>query len=331
LSLSCVVARAGEPAHRSPNPRCFGAYLRTLSTLFLLLGDGDGDGVDETDNDTVGDDPVSDNQSASTGDFASNFIASGIYESMVIEIDYVTGHAPVPAALSEMTARLQLLRDKPGGTTVNIDDEMPAQGAPAWTIGDTRDLEEEYRDQYREAGVAVLHMLYLDGNSARDQGNSRILGYAYQGSSIVMFQETIDDLSGRLLAGDIEPVVLLHEVGHQLGLVNLGTPTTTATMTTTRASCSGRSRPPLSLTCCSVAHRTSTTPASTTSPLRVGFHASYCAARRSPIWAAASIIRAPGRKPVASMTTTSAPKRTQRPWVSAPLMATVSDWICVGR
>lgn len=207
--------------------------MRSLSLLVLLATACDpitptpASNPDPTsDPDNVLDDPVEDNQRANTGDFAHNFLSSATYDSLLIEVDYVDGHAPSTSALDTMVERFESILDKPGGITVQVDDVIPDQGAPAWTTSGTRSLETRYRDNYRnpDTGVAVLHMLYVDGHSASDTENGRVLGFAYQGSSIVMFEESMEASSGGLLAGEIEPTVLIHEVGHQLGLTNIGTP-----------------------------------------------------------------------------------------------------------
>lgn len=205
--------------------------MRALLPLLLLLvacpsPEGNSDSDDPGTSPPVLDDPVEDNQRAGTGDFARDFLAGDTYTRLVIEIDYVSGHAPSESALDSMVSRFESLLDKPDGIVWQLDDVIPDQGAPAWTPQQTRELEVTWRDQYRDpdAGVAVLHMLYLDGHSASDTDNGRILGFAYQGSSIVMFEESMAASSGGLLGGEVEPVVLIHEVGHQLGLVNTGTP-----------------------------------------------------------------------------------------------------------
>lgn len=212
--------------------------LFSLALLFAACNGGDG-GTDtdtgngtngegsDTDPDTASDDPVQDNQRASTGDFASDFLRSTTYDSLLIEVDYVEGHAPSNGALTELVDRMEDLLNKPGGITFMLDDVIPDQGSPTWTVAQTRDLETEYRDEYRDptSGTAVLYIAYLDGGTPQDEGNSRVLGYAYQGSSIVIFEESVESAGGGgILSGDIEPVVLIHELGHQLGLVNLGTP-----------------------------------------------------------------------------------------------------------
>jgi hypothetical protein len=167
------------------------------------------------------------NLASSAGDHALDFLRADPYDRLQIEIDYVTGHPPDPDALDHLVDVLGRVADKPGGVEVLVDDELPDQGAPAWTVEDAQALEVEWRDGYRDeaTGTAVLYYLYLDGHSAEDDDQGRILGFAYHGSSLVMFAETMADVSGGLpllSEGGVEESVIAHELGHVLGLVNNG-------------------------------------------------------------------------------------------------------------
>ncbi|MDP2316217.1 MAG: hypothetical protein Q8P41_25185 [Pseudomonadota bacterium] len=166
------------------------------------------------------------NLGSGPGDYAVDFLADTTYTSLQVEIDWVAGHAPDEDALDHLRTTLEALCNKPGGVQILLDDELPDQGAPAWSYDAAEDLEIDWRDRYRDpdTGVAVLYYLYVDGHSDRDTDAGRILGYAYHGSSLLMFAETMADVSAGLLGlgGGVEPTVLVHEAGHVLGLVNNG-------------------------------------------------------------------------------------------------------------
>lgn len=169
-------------------------------------------------------DQRADNLVSGPGDYAIDFLA-GTYTSIQVEVDWVAGHAPDDDALEHLRATLADLCDKPDGVEILLDDEVPDQGGPAWSYDAAEDLEIAWRDRYRDeaTGVAVMYYLYVDGHSDRDSDTGRILGYAYHGSSLIMFAETMADVSGGLLGlGEVEPTVLVHEAGHLLGLVNNG-------------------------------------------------------------------------------------------------------------
>ncbi|MDP2310265.1 MAG: hypothetical protein Q8P18_29890 [Pseudomonadota bacterium] len=188
--------------------------------------DTDSDSDTDTDEPPVDADQRAENLASGPGDYAADFLA-GTYTSLQIEVDYVAGHAPDGAALEHLRSTLAELCDKPDGVEILLDDEVPDQGSPAWSYATAQALEVTWRDRYRspDTGVAVMYYLYVDGHSESDTEAGRILGYAYHGSSLVMFAETMADVSGGLLLGlgaSVEPTVLVHEAGHLLGLVNNG-------------------------------------------------------------------------------------------------------------
>ncbi|MES2644303.1 MAG: hypothetical protein V4850_32760 [Myxococcota bacterium] len=171
-------------------------------------------------------DQRAENLASGPGDFAVDYLAGG-YSSIQVEVDWVQGHPPDEAALNTLRTSLAGLCDKPAGIEIVLDDELPDQGGPAWSYEAAEDLEIAWRDRYHDpaTGVAVMYYLYVDGHSDNDTDEGRILGYAYHGSSLIMFAETMADVSGGLLlglGGDVEPTVLVHEAGHLLGLVNNG-------------------------------------------------------------------------------------------------------------
>ncbi len=65
-------------------------------------------------------------------------------------------------------------------------------------------------------------MLYVRGSHAQDGEQTNAIGLAYSASTIALFPERWSGL-GSLLGSDraVERAVLVHELGHLLGLVNL--------------------------------------------------------------------------------------------------------------
>jgi hypothetical protein len=183
-----------------------------------------GDGTD--DDDGGGPTAREDNLNSSAGDFALDFLTEAAFDQVFVEVDHIEGHAPDPAALEGLRAMIEQRCHKSGGIEILVDDVIPDQGGPIWTVPDGEAMEIAWRDRYHdpETGVAVLYVLYLDGNASRDGDNTTTLGYAYHGSSVVLFDESIDTVRGALplLSGNPERTVLRHELGHILGLVNNG-------------------------------------------------------------------------------------------------------------
>ena len=169
------------------------------------------------------------NLSSSAGDWALDFLQGSPYDRIQVEVDWVEGHPPGDDALDHLVDVIGEVCDKPGGVEILLDDEIPDQGSPAWTVAAAEALEVEHRDHYRDpaTGTAVIYYLYVDGHSAEDDDESRVLGFAYHGSSLVMFAETMADAQSGiplLGGGGVEESVIAHELGHLLGLTNNGVP-----------------------------------------------------------------------------------------------------------
>jgi hypothetical protein len=193
--------------------------LPALAALAAAACSGDNSG---TGPDSPGQD---ENQASAAGDWALDFLRSAPYDELVVEIDWISGNAPSTAATDALVAALTELCDKPGGVRLVLDDAVPGASAPVWTREAVELIESRWRNHYRNpaTGVAVLYVLYLDGSSDLDSGSSRVLGYAYHGSSVAMFQDSIEDAgSGLILQAKVEDTVIVHEAGHLLGLVDNG-------------------------------------------------------------------------------------------------------------
>jgi len=153
--------------------------------------------------------------------------------TILLEVDAVPGHGPEPGALDVVRDRLA---DATGKEVVVAGPApMPAQGGGYHE----RDLLRIHRAQAffgEEAGFlvqgrVVLHVLYLDGHMAGDDGGHLTLGRSLLDvGAIAVFRDTyrgayrLRNDTAVPAAGEMDVHVLLHEVGHALGLVNNGVP-----------------------------------------------------------------------------------------------------------
>lgn len=163
--------------------------------------------------------------SGAVGSWAGRLVAGTEYSRLRVEIDYVSGLPPSTNALTVLQARLSERCNKPGGIEVVVDDVLTAGQSTAWSVAQTQTLEAQARDSFASGDTAVVHVLYLDGGTDRDTSSGSVLGYAYTGTSIAIMKQTCDATANRLVSPDeVEATVLVHELGHVLGLVNLGAP-----------------------------------------------------------------------------------------------------------
>ena len=169
-----------------------------------------------------------------TGALAADYLTDATYPALTIEVDWLDGPALEPDRYAPDAQALQFLHDeiakrvrKPSGIDVVLDDRIPrSEARPRYGLGDLDALEAAHRGRRSgdAPGVAVLYVLYVDGPCAL---GGDILGLNFGGSSIAVFDETLHGAAS--LVEDrrrAESMLLLHEAGHALGLVNLGTPAT---------------------------------------------------------------------------------------------------------
>lgn len=158
------------------------------------------------------------------GDSAKDILSNEKYKSITIEIIYMTGFAPTSEAVADLKTLVSARCNKSKGITV-VMKEIPASGQASYSLTDIAALESEHRSQYTYRKDIAVCFLFVDGPSADNQGSSVILGQAYYNTSMVIFEKTVKDLSGGFGEPPVnllESIVINHEFGHILGLVNLG-------------------------------------------------------------------------------------------------------------
>ena len=137
---------------------------------------------------------------------------------LLIEVDYIEGYAPKPGAIALLQKRLELYLDKPGGITIVLDEALPADvwDGRANTIG---------RLIYTHASPPGDGTAYIYAISGPHYKKYR--GMSYQPGVIrgvdfpamALFKDKIPGILWVTRARQ-EGAVLLHEVGHLVGLVS---------------------------------------------------------------------------------------------------------------
>jgi hypothetical protein len=168
---------------------------------------------------------------------AGEYLHAQPYTSILVELDYVTGAEPEGGAISLFQQRLQ----EATGKSVEVVRTPGLEGSGAnhrYTGQELQSLEDRFRSQHSEGARAALYLMYLDGGFERDTDDQKVLGAAYHGSSLAMFKGNLrayakngNPLDPSQLQkptiGDLEGSVIVHEAGHVLGLVDIGTPMVT--------------------------------------------------------------------------------------------------------
>ncbi len=157
-----------------------------------------------------------------TGQSASDLLGAGNYTSLTIQIQYMPGYPLDTVVLKNVSAFLGLLCNKPEGITIT-QTQIPANGGDTVATTKAALLEKQYRTAYTSGKNLALYVLVTDGYN----NSLSILGFGFRNTSICLFGQNIYDHSGSMGQATrvcLESSVLEHELGHLLGLVNLGTP-----------------------------------------------------------------------------------------------------------
>ncbi len=161
-----------------------------------------------------------------TGASANHILSSNQFKSMVIELAYVDGYAPSETTISNLESFLENRVNKPDGISIE-QHQIASPENSSYTINDIIDIETAHRINFNTSNEIAIWILFIDGEAASNTESSLTLGAAYQNTSFVIFENTIHDLSNSTFEpsrSDLETTVVLHELGHLLGLTNLGTP-----------------------------------------------------------------------------------------------------------
>lgn len=120
-----------------------------------------------------------------------------------------------------MEARL----NKPQGVEI-VQRQIENEAQEVYSIQDIRTIEDTHRSKFNEQGTIAVSGIFIDGEYDQNTENGSVLGVAYRNTSFVIFGQSIREFSNQPLAPSLttlESVVVNHEVGHLLGLVNAGT------------------------------------------------------------------------------------------------------------
>lgn len=136
--------------------------------------------------------------------------------SMVVEIDYQSSIGPPPSsAVSILEQRINATCTKSTLAVTEVPFSSSVRGVHE---SDLLALEESVRQTWPSPGTAVLGYLYLDGS---DLDHPNTIGLAFRGASIAVFEGTIQADAPFGAADAVTTTVLVHEFGHELGLVGI--------------------------------------------------------------------------------------------------------------
>ena len=154
----------------------------------------------------------------SLGESAEDLLSDDIYKSLVVEIVYSAQFRPEQETIDNFRQFLNSRLNKSGGIQLVETVISPPEGKP-YTTEEIRTIEQNNRTKYTNDDQIAVYIFFANGNAASDTNSTVTLGTAYRNTSIVVYQETLQNLQvDRFL---LEATTLQHEFGHLLGLVNI--------------------------------------------------------------------------------------------------------------
>jgi hypothetical protein len=189
--------------------------LSLLTTILLILASCDSGSVTDTD-----ENEFSFDHEINPGQSATDFLTDDDFERLVIQVQYMQGYEPTQEGLQNLESFLSERLNK-SSVTIMEPEEIPASGESSYTANDIRDLEREHRTQFSSENEIAAYFIIVDG----EYSESDVLGIAHFNTSMALFGPKFNEVSNGLGSPskeDVETIVLRHEFGHILGLVNNG-------------------------------------------------------------------------------------------------------------
>lgn len=152
------------------------------------------------------------------GTSAEDLLSDDFFKKLVVEIVYSNGFRPKQQTIDTFRNFLNQRLNKPGGISIIETVIDPPQGEP-YSISEIREIEKNTRTRYNNGNEIAVYVFFANGNSVNDTNTSVTLGSAYQNTSIVIYEETLQSLDQDLFL--MEATTIRHEFGHILGLVDL--------------------------------------------------------------------------------------------------------------
>jgi predicted Zn-dependent protease len=196
--------------------------ITVLTLVFILFMSCSKDDAATNEFDDNGN-PVSNNRKP-TGSSSNDLLSDKTFTSMVVEVVYVKNYEPTTTAINNFVSFLNERTFKPDGITV-VKREIASPGKARYKIQDINSIEEANRTKYNSSNQIAVWTFFADGESDQNTDKGVVLGTAYRNTSFVIYEKTIQSLSGSPFQPSkslLETTVINHEFGHILGLTNLG-------------------------------------------------------------------------------------------------------------
>lgn len=155
------------------------------------------------------------------GASAKDLLTDQEFKSLTVEIQYMAGYKPQRQTVYNIVAFLKKYLHKPGGINVSYKEVKATGTGDSLSREDIVQIEKTNRTPFISKDNLSIYLLFTNSQHPTEQ----ILGMAYRNTSAVIYGKSIvenSSPSGVLSRAELETAVVLHEIGHILGLVNKG-------------------------------------------------------------------------------------------------------------
>ncbi len=163
------------------------------------------------------------------GDNAQDYVSDNVFKTLKVQILHMPNAKPTNSSINSLKEFLEDYLDK-NSIEVFLT-EIPSSQKATYSIDDIREIEKNNRSIFNSGSTFSASMLFVDGDYSENTGNGKVLGVAYNNTSMAVFEKTLQDNAGGLFQpslSSVETTVMHHEFGHLMGLVNNGAPLTSA-------------------------------------------------------------------------------------------------------
>lgn len=162
-----------------------------------------------------GKDPIAAAAKGSVGSFARVLLRPAPAERLVIDLMTEAGLVPSSNTLAEAVDTLQDVTGKP----VSLTRTTVTGGQEKWTGSELNALADSKAPTPQGGNTAAIRVLFVRGGL---EGNDAAVGVAVRGDVLAVFADRVDESASPLVSRSrMEHAVLVHELGHLMGLVDL--------------------------------------------------------------------------------------------------------------
>ncbi|MCK0156267.1 hypothetical protein MWU65_03695 [Cellulophaga sp. F20128] len=160
-----------------------------------------------------------------SGDSANDILSNVNYDALTFEIAYVKNYKPSTESIANFISFIKATTFKDNISVVYK--ELSSPNETTLSLKKIASLETENRTQYTKGKTLSIYIYFADAPSENDEEdtNAVTLGAVYRNTSMIIYEATIKKLTAKsflITEAAVEEATLNHEMGHLMGLVNLG-------------------------------------------------------------------------------------------------------------